>query len=208
MRKIIRVTAAATALLLAGCSSNAAHAPSAPRTGASATGGESLSGELLALADLPAGWATSSAAVVPDGTSSCAALNGEAWQVFPTHAAAEFQESAAGPFVLETLVAGSSTRIATSWADSRAAVSQCRSITMTSAAGATKVTLAPMAFPVYGDGDFALALTISSPKTRLSGEIALAEKDTQLVQIIAVGPDGVPASLLEQAVGAAVAKMK
>ena len=211
---------AALALATAGCSSNSPQAQTLPAqsatpapaaTSATATAAAAsssqLTSELLAVTDLPAGWSTTATSSSSGGAASCKALDSGAWQSLPANAEADFTGGTLGPELAEKLAAGSASQVAAAWQAFTAATAQCASFTTPDSSGGTdKFSLAGLSFPSYGDGTYAFALTVDADGVSASGDVVVVRKGDVLVQIFAVGLTGVPVSVVEDAVGKAVAK--
>jgi hypothetical protein len=216
-----RTALAAVCLLaaagLAGCSSSphkaqtlttqAASTPAASTPSAMAAA--NLKSDLLAIADMPAGWSTTGS--TSDGshaTASCPAINSRAWQQLPSNAEADFSDGSMGPFLTEKLAAGTVAQTTAAWQAFSKATTQCATFSApTSGGGTEKFQLAALSFPSYGDQTYAIALTLTaSSGLSASGDIVVVRKGGVLVQVIAVGLESVPVTTVEDAVSKAVAK--
>ena len=125
-------------------------------------------------------------------------MDGRAWQTHPHRAEETFDRSTDGLQVDEKLAAGSSSQVQQGWDGARSAIEACRSFTVTTAGGAARYTLAPVAFPAYGEGAYAAKVTISSSRSSVAGEAVIVRQDSALIQITVLGADGAAQSVVER----------
>jgi hypothetical protein len=190
-------------------SSTGSSAATLAAPSSAAAGAVNLSGKLLVVTDLPAGWAVdSSTGNGSGGVASCKAINSGAWQTLPSSAEAQFTQGALGPFLDEKLAGGSRGQVDAAWQSFAKATADCSTFTGPDSSGGTdSFTLAGLSFPSYGDGTYALAVSVkSSAGLGASGDIVVVRKGTVLVEVILIGLAGVPVSTAEDVVSKAAGK--
>ena len=224
MNRIMAPMAVVVSALLGACSSsahNAKPAVSTPSTSAStstsasasaSTAAPALVGQAtvtqlkaaaLAIPDLPFGWAVSPPSAVSSVTAPCAALTSSGSMQLPAQAESDFQASEDGPFVQDILASGSAQQVHDLWASVQKAAGQCSAI----ASGTDTTRLSRTAFSSYGDESYALQLNANRSGVAYSGDVVVIRKGQVYIEVAAFGVGGVDASLVQQLVAKAFARL-
>ncbi|MGH2914230.1 MAG: alpha/beta fold hydrolase [Steroidobacteraceae bacterium] len=162
MRRLLALGAlAALAVLAAGCAGHSAH--------------DALSGRLLSVSDLPAGWSaapTSPNSVRSSDNTPC--LSGLARHPKGvTQATERFTEGKSIPSLVEVLASGPHTQRA--WAGLERALARCQTITIDLAGTKVKSSGHPIAFPRLGDGSSAYAWAFSLEGIKINFDLIVFE---------------------------------
>lgn len=196
---------------VAGCSSspgpsNGAAAAASATASPSATG---AAAKVLTPKDLPAGWTVD--ATPPEattGNTDCPLLNGSLWSTSATdRGEADLSQSLAGPYLVETLAVGTPAQADAAWKAISDGVPHCTTYTHTGSTGSSTFTIAKTELPSYGDGSYAFTFDVAiSGGVHATGNIVAARSGNSVLVVYLAGVNGVPKSVVETVVSAAVAK--
>lgn len=197
--KALPVLLIVAGLGVSGCSSNgdAAKAQTLPqaqadpgRQPAPALASASLSGKLLAVADMPTGFSVDTSTGSPDSTpSGCPAFDTtKTVKKFPAYVEAKFSAGGFGPQIEEALASASVTQVRSAFADFAKAVASCPHFDIPDSSGGTdRVSLSALSFPRFGDGTYALRMSIKSSTLTVEGDLVLVEKGNVLMLVANIG---------------------
>jgi hypothetical protein len=235
-----RLVPVATALLLisgvstAACGStgsdNRSNAEASASPSAKVPTTEELKKALLVLSDLPAGYtesrdsSTGGASAEPTETSSVASTSAECDQLFNEFgneqgasveqgaASAEFEKSATGPFVKQTVESyRDAGRLQQEMTKVREAVDKCGEFTVKDSEGEARVKVSNASFPKLGDETAAFKMeataAVSGREVDLDGYLVAVRVGNVVTTIISFGLAGVDVGETEQIARKAVDKV-
>lgn len=204
-------SAAAAGTTGAGPAGGTAAATGKAGTSAAVGGSGALSARLLAVSDLPSGWAIDAAASNPSLSTPCSLLNSAVWSAkLPAKAGRDLNGGMAGPYLDEQFGEGTAADAEKAWQALVAGLSKCTTYTHDGSSGKSTFSVAKASsFPVYGDGSYAFTLTIDiTGGVSASGDIVAARAGNSIVVLYIAGLTGVDSALVDQAVTKAVARAR
>lgn len=216
-------SAALLGLAAGGCSSSAAaKSPAAAGSGkpsATAASGlasapsptasaNPLAANLLAPADLPAGWKYDVTPTNPAMQTDCPLLNTAIWNAPLTkHAEADMNAGMTGPFLVEQIAAGDAASATKSWNNLVDGLPKCTTYTHGGANGSSTFSFNHASLPSYGDDSYSFTLGIQiSSGLGGTGYIVAAHSGNTVLVIYVVGVTPLDKTFVENTVSKAVDK--
>ena len=195
----------------AGCSSSSsASGGASPSATASVSPSPTgAAAKVLTPKDLPSGWSVDAAPPeTTTGNADCPLLNGSLWNTSLSDSGeADLSQSLAGPYLVETLAVGTPAQADAAWKAISDGVPHCTTYTHTGSTGSSTFTIAKTDLPSYGDSSYAFTFDVAiSGGVHATGNIVAARSGNSVLVIYLAGINGVPKSVVENVVSAAVAK--